>query len=97
MRICTISPGWLPANKRFGAGVASKIGGIPTAIDNLKNGILVEQGNPKNLGEMILEVIANDELAQNLGMNARIVVMARSSVERMVKDTIGVYEGVCKL
>jgi glycosyltransferase involved in cell wall biosynthesis len=77
--------------------IASNIGGIPTAIEHLKNGILVDPGNPKNLAGIILEVITNDELAQNLGMNARKTAMARFTVERMVKDTIGVYEEVCKL
>ncbi len=72
--------------------IASRIGGIPTVIEDHKDGILIEPGNLKELKERILEVLNDEELAKNLGNNARKKVLERYSVNRMVEDTIAVYE-----
>jgi len=74
--------------------IASKIGGIPTAIENNKNGILIEPGNAKELQEQILKVLSDEELARELGENARKKVVEMMSLDRMVDDTIKVYEGL---
>ncbi len=71
--------------------IASRIGGIPTVIEDHKDGILVEPGNLKELKERILEVLNDEELAKMLGKNARKKVVEKYSVDRMVEDTIAVY------
>lgn len=72
--------------------VASRIGGIPTVIENYIDGILIEPGNLRELKEKILEVLRDGELARTLGKNARKKIVERYSVDRMVEDTINVYE-----
>ncbi len=72
--------------------VASKIGGIPSAIEHLKNGILIEPGNTHELNESILELLKNKELANNLGTNARKKVMEKFSLDRMIEQTLNIYE-----
>jgi len=74
--------------------IASRIGGIPTAINNNKDGILIEPGNLKELKEKILEILDNEEKAKKLGENARRKVIERFSLDRMVEETIKVYEEV---
>ncbi|NMX21366.1 hypothetical protein C5S30_02790 [ANME-1 cluster archaeon GoMg4] len=74
--------------------IASRIGGIPTAIENNKDGILIEPGNLKELKGKILEVLRDEKLAKKLGENARKKVVERLSLDRMVEDTIKVYEEV---
>ncbi|MCZ7355837.1 MAG: glycosyltransferase family 4 protein [Candidatus Methanoperedens sp.] len=72
--------------------IASRIGGIPTVIENYIDGILIQPGNLRELKEKILEVLKNEELGAKLGKNARRKIMERYSVDRMVDDTIKVYE-----
>ena len=74
--------------------ITSRIGGIPTAIENGKDGFLIEPGNLKELRERILEVLGDEELARKLGENARKKVLERFSLDRMVEDTIKVYDAV---
>jgi glycosyltransferase involved in cell wall biosynthesis len=76
--------------------IASRIGGIPTAIENYKDGILIEPGNLGELEEKILEVLSNESLSKKLGENARKKVLEKFSLDRMVDDTIKVYEEVTK-
>lgn len=72
--------------------VASRIGGIPTVIDDYSDGILIEPGNLRELKEKILEVLRNEEMAAKLGKNARKKIVERYSVDKMVEETIKVYE-----
>lgn len=76
--------------------IASRIGGIPTAIENNKDGILIEPGNLAELKAKILAVLSDEELAKKLGENARKKVVERLSLDRMVEDTIVVYESVIR-
>lgn len=76
--------------------IASRIGGIPTVIDNYKDGILIEPGNLKELKDRILEVLTDEELAKKLAKNARRKIVERYSLDRMLEDTIQVYEKVLK-
>ena len=74
--------------------IASRIGGIPTVIENNMDGILIKPGNLKELKERIMEVLRDEELAKKLGKNARKKVVEKFNLDRMVEDTIKVYEEV---
>lgn len=74
--------------------IASRIGGIPTVIESYKDGILVEPGNLKELKEKILEVLNDEELARRLAINGRNKVLREFSLDKMVEDTVKVYEKV---
>ena len=74
--------------------IASRIGGIPTIIEDGKDGILIEPGSLKELKETIIEVLDDEELSRQLGENAREKIVERYSLDRMVDDTIRVYESV---
>ncbi len=72
--------------------IASRIGGIPTVIEDYIDGILIEPGNLKELKKKIMEILGDEKLARTLGENARKKIVEQYSVDRMVKNTIKVYE-----
>lgn len=74
--------------------IASRIGGIPTAIRHNTDGILIEPGNLKGLKEQIIKVLDNEDFAKELGGNGRKKVVERLNLDRMVEDTIKVYKRV---
>lgn len=51
--------------------VASKTGGIPSMIEDGKDGLLFEKGNPKALAECIRKILLDEKLAQNLSVEER--------------------------
>ncbi len=72
--------------------VASACGGIPEVVENEKNGLLVRHLDPNNLLAAMMRLIANPEEARLFGSNARETITARFSVDRMVDDTLRLYE-----
>ncbi len=71
--------------------VASDIGGIPTAIDHERNGLLFPPGDVDQLASHIGRLLDEPGLAQALGDAARAKAIERFSVERMVRDTEEVF------
>jgi glycosyltransferase involved in cell wall biosynthesis len=74
--------------------ISSRIGGIPTAIESGRDGILIEPGNLEELTKNILYLLGDEEFAKELGMKAREKVVREFSLDKMVEDTIKVYEDV---
>jgi glycosyltransferase involved in cell wall biosynthesis len=74
--------------------IATKIGGIPSVIDDSKNGFLVKMGDLKELRDKLLIVLKDDKLAKKFGEAARKKVVENFSLEKMINDTIKVYEEV---
>jgi len=71
--------------------IASDIGGIPTAIEHLKEGVLVEPGNIRELSDRILELLNDQEMAENLGRAGRQKAIEKFSLDSMVERTIEIY------
>lgn len=74
--------------------VATKVGGIQTVVDDSENGYLIEMNNLKELKERLMMVFSNEKLAKKLGNAARKKVVENFSLEKMIDDTIKVYEEV---
>jgi len=74
--------------------ITSRIGGIPTAIENGRDGILIEPGDLDELAKNILYLLDNDDVAERLGKQAREKVINEFSLDKMVEDTIKVYEAL---
>ncbi|MEA2020604.1 MAG: glycosyltransferase [Patescibacteria group bacterium] len=70
--------------------VASKIGGIPNAVEDGKTGFLVEPGNVEELSEELIKVLKDDKLREHIGEEARGLAKEKFSQESMVKETISV-------
>jgi len=72
--------------------VAARAGGIPEAIRDGENGILVPPKEPAALAAAILRVLADDTLARRLAAAGPPTVAARFTADRMTEGNIAVYE-----
>ncbi len=71
--------------------IASRVGGIPEAITNRKNGLLVNPGEIYELKSAIKELLEDSAKAAIFGHNLRKTVEENFSIERMVQKTLSVY------
>jgi glycosyltransferase involved in cell wall biosynthesis len=72
--------------------VASNVGGIPDVITDGLNGFLVEPGNPKALADKILQLITNDKLRQEMGVQGRLFVEKHFSWQAKAHEIFKVYQ-----
>ncbi|MDI3501049.1 MAG: hypothetical protein PWP22_820 [Thermoanaerobacter sp.] len=72
--------------------VASRIGGIPTVIENGKEGLLVKPNDLENLKDKLLMLLEDEKMAKKLGKNAREKVVRKFSVDKMIDSTVRLYE-----
>ena len=73
--------------------IASRVGGLPEAIEDGINGILTSN-EPADVARCVARMEADPEMAARLGTNARRTIEERFTVERMVDDTIAVYRRI---
>ena len=71
--------------------VASRAGGIPEAVRDGINGLLVQPGNSEDLGRAVARVLGDRELALRLGESGRELVAREFSVDCMVEGNLRVY------
>jgi len=74
--------------------VASRVGGLTEVVEDGWSGFLVEN-EPGAVAEMIDALYANVEQARQMGRRARARVQANFSVDRMVDETLALYEEIC--
>ena len=71
--------------------VATQVGGVPEMIKDGLNGLVVPPAEPPKLAEAIIRLLANKNLAQQLGQQAAIDVKNNFSLEKMVRETEKIY------
>lgn len=72
---------------------ASRVGGLPEAVEDGRSGLLV--GNdPHEIAAAVRTLLKDPDLAGRMGAAGREIAQARFSLERMTDETIGVYEKV---
>ncbi|MFX1518427.1 MAG: glycosyltransferase family 4 protein [Promethearchaeota archaeon] len=71
--------------------VASKVGGIPEALNYGKAGILIEQKNPKQIAESVISILSDNELRKSLGKKGRDWVMRTFSWDQLAKKIIKIF------
>jgi glycosyltransferase involved in cell wall biosynthesis len=69
-------------------------GGIPSIIENKKEGLLVQDGDPYVLAGTIKEVIENNNVATELGFNARAKAVKRHDPDKIINDLLNIYSSV---
>jgi glycosyltransferase involved in cell wall biosynthesis len=74
--------------------VASRVGGIPEAVEDRVSGLLVPPRDPEALASAILEILGDPGLGRRLNAAGRARVEARFSTETLVEGTLRVYERV---
>ncbi|KXB06253.1 hypothetical protein AKJ53_00965 [candidate division MSBL1 archaeon SCGC-AAA382F02] len=72
--------------------IASRIGGVPTVVDERGVGFLFDPGNEDELTEKILRILTDERLSSKFEANCREEVVKNFSLDRMIEDTIECYE-----
>jgi glycosyltransferase involved in cell wall biosynthesis len=81
----------LEAMKLGKAIIASEVGGIPEAIQNNFNGLLIPAHDAEAISNACLDLIRDGSIRNKLGQNARITVREKFSLSRTVEKTIECY------
>ncbi|MBN1414605.1 MAG: glycosyltransferase family 4 protein [Bacteroidales bacterium] len=74
--------------------IASHAGGTGTYINNLYNGLLIQDGDPYVLAGAIKTLYQDADLAYRLASNARIDAIKRHNRQEIVKNIINVYRSI---
>jgi glycosyltransferase involved in cell wall biosynthesis len=74
------------------AVVATRVGGVPEAVVHGETGLLVPPGEPGALAEAISELLSHPQRAAEMGMSGKERVTKQFGLDRMVRETQGVYE-----
>lgn len=72
--------------------VATRVGGIPELVRDEETGLLVPRDQFLDLAEAIVRLLDDSALARRLAEAARQFVRAEGTKDRMIEETIGVYQ-----
>ena len=72
--------------------VATAVGGIPEVVSSGETGLLVPPRAPREMAAAILRLLRNARERELFARAGRTRVLARFTVERMVRETAAVYE-----
>jgi glycosyltransferase involved in cell wall biosynthesis len=67
--------------------IATKVGAVPEIIEDGKNGMLVEPARPEQIAIKIQELLNNDHLKQEIGIQAHQTVLFKFSLDKMIRET----------
>ena len=71
--------------------IATKVGGLPEAVEDGKSGLLVSVSAPDELAEAILRVIRNPSLAAQMGEYAKYLSDTKFSWDSIALKLLAVY------
>lgn len=74
--------------------IATFAGGIPSLIEEKKEGLMVQDGDPFALAGAVIELIKNPNYAEELGINARSKAMIRHDSGRIVSKLLEIYNSI---
>lgn len=72
--------------------VASAVGGLPEAVRDGFNGLLVPPGDPEALAGALIKLLSDRAMARRMGQAGRSLVHEEFSIDRMVSGNLAVYE-----
>lgn len=72
--------------------IVSKIGGIPSVIDNGIDGILITPDSVNEIIEKTIYLLENPQIAEKIAKNAREKAVKQFNLEKMVEETIKVFD-----
>lgn len=74
--------------------IATAVGGIPEQIEDGRTGYLVAPGNPEEMEARVIELLANENLAKEMGMQAREQAERKFSLEGMAGEYLNWYQEI---
>ena len=72
--------------------IITKVGVVPEILDSYKTAILVEPASPVELADAIIELETDKGLASKIGQEARALVCKKFTWERVLDQTMRMYE-----
>lgn len=66
--------------------IATRVGAVPEIIETGKNGFIVEPSKPESMVKRIKEILDNEHLAQELGIQAHQTILFKFPLEKMVRE-----------
>lgn len=66
--------------------IATGVGAVPEIIENGKNGFIVEPARPEKIAERVQELLGDDRLRQEMGIQAHQTVLFKFPIEKMIKE-----------
>ena len=76
--------------------IATNVGGLPEVVQDGVTGILVPPKNPEALADAIVRLLRDPDLRRRLGNAGRDRVLSEFRTDRIVEQTLSVYESVCR-
>lgn len=74
--------------------IATNAGGTSSLLDDQKDGLLIQDGDPFVMAGAIIELIKNPELAIALGKNSRKRALIRHDPNRISDELLRIYNGL---
>jgi len=74
--------------------VATRVSAIPEVVPHGRAGLLVPAGDPTAMARAMLQIASRPDRGRSLGAEGRAWVGERFGLERMIDETLLVYEGV---
>jgi glycosyltransferase involved in cell wall biosynthesis len=74
--------------------IVSRVGGVPSLINDQKDGLLFEPGNSDELAEKISFLFYNIDYSRTLGKNAKKSAFMRNYPDEVAKTTMNVYKSI---
>lgn len=74
--------------------ISTYAGGIPSIVENKKDGLLVQNGDPYALAGAIKELVENRDYANRLGNTARNTATRRHNPTSIVNNLINIYNKI---
>jgi len=71
--------------------IATNTGGIPEIITNNFNGLMFNSGNARELSELMIKMINNQQLREQLASNSKIKIYQEFNFETMFNKTLAIY------
>lgn len=74
--------------------VASDVGGVSSMLNHGREGLLYPSDDPYLLAEYICRVFEQDDMAAEMGRNAKIHAVQTHDPERNFRDLLNIYENI---
>lgn len=74
--------------------IASRVGGVPSMIEDGVDGLLVESNNAEELAAKIIALLGNEKMQIELSKNARSTALKRNLPQQVAETVIDVYDAI---
>jgi hypothetical protein len=76
--------------------IASRVGGIPEIVSDEKTGLLVEPGDAESLGNALVKLLDNPELADSMGKAGKGAVINKFNYQTYYRSYYDMVRETCK-